>query len=39
MLTITSTTDAVTARDFAQLTPRRARHAQRYAPNNTLSHA
>ncbi|MDQ5769493.1 hypothetical protein, partial [Thiothrix subterranea] len=24
--TIMSTTDAVTARDFAQLTPRRARH-------------
>ena len=26
-----STTDAVTARDSAQLTPRRARHVRRYA--------
>ena len=34
-LTSLSTTDAVTARDFAQLTPRRARQFRRYLYKKT----
>ena len=37
MLTITSTTDAVTARDSAHSTPRRARHAGRWRGAKTKS--